>query len=334
MAKINRYNGNLVPFASSAPGTERTVFGSTAQSNEITTQYTPEFLRGWGIVGPSDHPTLQDFNAVSFTHGQILSYLHQVGVPEFNYGQEYHIGSFCSLGGKLWVSEINNNVGNTPSGSSSAWSSPLTGALIAVRSFGDSGIYTPTPGTKSVIVEVVGGGGGGGGANAAGAGQISSGGNGGGGAYGKGRFTSDFSGVQMTVGTGGTPGGIGGVGGATRFGPLISASGGMGGGAGVGFVPPGSSGGATQGGLVIVGGNIESSVGFLAPAAVAISTTTILGVLGGQSHFGPGPSGSYGNGISANTRGTGGTGALAGPSSGPFGGGTGAAGLIIVWEYS
>ena len=73
MAKIVRYNGNLVPFASASLGTERTIFGDVTQADDITSQYTPEFLRGWGIVGPSDQPTLQDFNAVSYTHGQILS---------------------------------------------------------------------------------------------------------------------------------------------------------------------------------------------------------------------------------------------------------------------
>lgn len=121
MAKIVRYNGNLVPFASSSLGTERTIFGQVTQANDITSQYTAEFLRGWGIVGPSDQPTLQDFNAVSYTHGQILSYLHQIGMPEYNAAQEYHIGSICNVAGTLYRSLTNTNVGNTPASSPAQW---------------------------------------------------------------------------------------------------------------------------------------------------------------------------------------------------------------------
>lgn len=333
MAKIVRYNGNLVPFASSSLGTERTIFGQVTQANDITSQFTPEFLRGWGIVGPSDQPTLQDFNAVSYTHGQILAYLHQVGVPEYNAAQEYHIGSFCNLSGVLYVSTANNNTGNTPSAGSSFWSSPLTGALIAVRVFTVSGTYTPTPGTKSIVVRLVGGGGGSGGANPAGAGQISAGGNGGGGAYAEGRFTSGFSGLAITIGPGGALGGVGGAGGATSLGSLISASGGSGGGAGTAFTPPGSSGGASAGGISITGGNIESSTGFVAQAITAISTTTILNVAGAQSKFGPGPTGGFGNGTAGVNKGAGASGALAGPSTGPFNGAIGAPGYMVIEEY-
>lgn len=121
MAKITRYNGNLVPFASASLGTERTIFGGEVQANDITSQFTPDFLRGWGIVGPSDHPELQDFNAVSYTHGQILSYLHQMGVPEYNAAQEYHVGSVTTIGVNLYVSLTNNNTGNNPSSSPTNW---------------------------------------------------------------------------------------------------------------------------------------------------------------------------------------------------------------------
>lgn len=121
MAKIVRYNGNLIPFASASLGTERTIFGEVTQADDISSQYTAEFLRGWGIVGPSDQPTLQDFNAVSYTHGQILSYLHQVGVAEYNSAQEYHIGSLANAGGTLYVSLIDSNVGNQPESSPASW---------------------------------------------------------------------------------------------------------------------------------------------------------------------------------------------------------------------
>lgn len=125
MAKIIRYNGNLVPFASASLGTERTVFGDVTQADDITSQFTPDFLRGWGIVGPSDQPTLQDFNAVSYTHGQILSYLHQAGIPEYDAAQEYFSGGVTQLSGNIYISLQNSNIGNSPDASASAWWTPL-----------------------------------------------------------------------------------------------------------------------------------------------------------------------------------------------------------------
>ena len=93
MAKIDRYNGNLKAFASDATGTERTIFGDTAQSDELDANITADLLRGWGVVGPTFNPTKQDFNGLGFTLGQLIAYLHQQGVPEWNAAQEYYEGS-------------------------------------------------------------------------------------------------------------------------------------------------------------------------------------------------------------------------------------------------
>jgi hypothetical protein len=232
------------------------------------------------------------------------------------------------------ITQVSENIAAATSGTQAMQLGQATGRLINVQIFTSTSTYTPTAGTTSVVVEAVGGGGGGGGANAAGAGQISAGGHGGGGAYAKGRFTSAFSGVTVTIGAGGAAGGTGGTGGTTSFGALLVVTGGAGGGAGVGFTPPGSSGGTSAGGTVSAGGDIESSSGFVAQATVAVTTTTIFNVVGAQSHFGPGPIGGFGNGTAAANFGTGGTGALAGPSTGPFNGATGKNGVVIVWEYS
>lgn len=121
MAKITRYNGNLAAFASGATGTNRTIFGEITQSDDLTDQVTADFLLGWQIVGPSDQPTLQDFNAMGYTHGQLLAYLHQVGLPEYNATQEYHTDSMANEGGVIYVSLVDNNIGNTPSSSPAQW---------------------------------------------------------------------------------------------------------------------------------------------------------------------------------------------------------------------
>lgn len=121
MTKIVRYGGNLQAFASAAPGTERTIFGDVAQANDLTSQINADFLRGWGIVGPSDQPALEDFNAVAYTLSQILAYLHQMGVAEYNSSQEYHAGSVTQLNGEIFVSLQNTNTGNDPASAPLFW---------------------------------------------------------------------------------------------------------------------------------------------------------------------------------------------------------------------
>jgi len=93
MAKIDRYNGNMAAFAADALSTERTIFGDTAQSNTLDANITADFLRGWGLVGVNENPTKQDFNGLAFTLGQLISYLHQRGIAEWNTAQEYFDGS-------------------------------------------------------------------------------------------------------------------------------------------------------------------------------------------------------------------------------------------------
>ena len=93
MAKIERYNGNLKAFGSESTGTERTIFGDTAQSNTLDGNITSDLFRGWGIIGPEFNPTKQDFNGIGFTLGQLIAYLHQQGIPEWNTSQEYYRGS-------------------------------------------------------------------------------------------------------------------------------------------------------------------------------------------------------------------------------------------------
>lgn len=121
MPKIVRYDGNLKAFASEQLTNERTLFGEVAIANDLTSQITAQFLRGWGIIGPSDQPSLQDFNAAMYTHGQLLAYLHQMGVAEYNSAQEYFVGSLTQIGGALYISLANANIGNSPSTSPAQW---------------------------------------------------------------------------------------------------------------------------------------------------------------------------------------------------------------------
>ena len=113
-AKITRYAGDLKAFGINATGTNRTVFGDVAQSDTLDDNVNTDYRTGWEIVGASEVPTKQDFNALGFTLGQLIAYLHQVGVPEWDSLQEYHEGSFASVSGVLYVSQSNANIGNDP----------------------------------------------------------------------------------------------------------------------------------------------------------------------------------------------------------------------------
>lgn len=132
MAKITRFNGNLLAFGINATGTNRTIFGDVTQSDALDDNLNTDYFLGWEIVGVNENPTREDFNALGFTHGQILAYLHQMGVPEWNTSQEYHIGSFASVAGVLYESQTNSNVGNDPTADSATNWLPLKDNRITV----------------------------------------------------------------------------------------------------------------------------------------------------------------------------------------------------------
>lgn len=225
--------------------------------------------------------------------------------------------------------------------------SQLGGKLLNVQTFTTNGTYTPTPGTRSIIVEAVGGGGGGAGCPSQTAAQnvfcFSSGGTGGN--YIRARFTSGFyGGPAVTVGTAGTAGAntAGGNGGNTSFGSLITVGGGVGsvigtqvGAASLPYFNTNNSVGGTS--TTLSGGTlIFKSAGGIA-GTVVYGSGGAVGSAGGASYFGPGaafPSYSV-NGIPGVSPGSGGSGcelAYAGTSA-ACSGGAGGTGIVIVYEF-
>lgn len=317
MAKIDRYDGNLQAPASAALGTERTLFGSASQSDDLTDQFNADLLRGWGIVGPSDQPTLQDFNAMGFTLGQIHAYLHQMGVAEWNVAQEYHLGSIANVAGVLYVSLVNTNVGNIPSSSPSQWFSLTQGGLVAFTSAGVTNWTVPLAMQLGLVkpkVSVVGAGGG------ASRGSASVTGNAGAG----GGFTSgviDLTGVAsvtVTVGAAGVGKDVSGAGNGTNggnssFGAYLSATGGLGGINGGTRVAGGSGTGGTintDGEYGCTGAaNGKGGNSALAPGGSAgdISATSFFS---GRAGSFPGGGGGGGNPFSTPGQGAGGNGAV------------------------
>jgi Collagen triple helix repeat (20 copies) len=210
---------------------------------------------------------------------------------------------------------------------------------IVVYSTG-SGTYTPSSGTKAIHVKMVGGGGAGGSASFACTGSYHAGSGGGAGGYCEGLITSLASSYSYAVGAGGTTYSgttcatnaaplYGGSGGTTTFG-TFTANGGAGGANSVnGYGLPGGSGGTASGGSI----NLTGSSGFY-----AVASTSMEAGEGGGSVFGDGAPAGRGfngnlSGINAVSPGSGGSGALGWSGSTWYRGGSGAAGIIIIYEY-
>lgn len=209
---------------------------------------------------------------------------------------------------------------------------------IQVFSTSGSGTYTPTAGTKSILVKLWGAGGGGGQAsysNCAGFNQ--SGGGGGSGGYSEGFISSVAASYSYTVGAGGTgtysgtgcPTGAN-AGGATTFGGVFTANGGGGGNAGNSSTQVGGSGGTASGGYWNVtgqaGGTSTSSAGGAGGSITALSPIPVVfaGVAGPTTSNAAGNAGVLIGGGGSGCRSAG---------TGSCSGGTGSNGYIIIYEY-
>lgn len=211
------------------------------------------------------------------------------------------------------------------------------GRLIGVRVITSSGTYTPSAGTKSIVVEVQGAGGGGAGAGTTSSSAIAIGSGGSAGAYAKSLITNLSAAYAVVVGLGGS-GGNGSAnglnGGASSFGSLITANGGFGGGFSNG-VPPAlnnSTGTATAS-----GGNLINITGSSPVIAMALSLGVCIAGGGGNSMLGNGGGahGTAGGGSPASGYGAGGGGANAYQSNSIiYRGADGGNGAIFVWEFS
>lgn len=218
--------------------------------------------------------------------------------------------------------------------------------VITITATG-GGTYTATPGTKAILVQLVGGGGGGGGVASPGSTTSNIGGGGGGGAFAQKYLSTAFSPCTYSVGAGGAGGpagnNAGSNGGDTTFTTptpvTITAGGGQGNGRNGNFTPPflyayGIKGGSATGGDINEDGG-TGSVPF------CLNTANNSGGSGGPSHFSTGtPTNSMGgaNSSQAGTAGSGygggGSGAVANGSGIARAGGQGSDGLIVIYEFS
>nr|WP_225903526.1 phage tail protein [Enterobacter oligotrophicus] len=212
------------------------------------------------------------------------------------------------------------------------------GALLGCKKITSSGTYKASPGTKMVIVELLGGGGAGGGSAASASGKQAFGGGGGAGAYLKTMLTEGFDNVFVTIGAGGTgvTGAEGGNGGDTKFGDNVVAGGGKGG--SPMMTQGGGLGGGEGKGGVAYGANIIASTGHAGWSGMAFDVTYAVSGRGAESVLFPGGQASgtqtVNNGYDALEYGCGGGGACSRSTATAFKGGTGSQGIAIIWEYA
>ena len=214
-----------------------------------------------------------------------------------------------------------------------------SGRLIKCQVFKSSGTYVPTQGTKFIIVEIVGGGGAGGGCQVGYPNNAACGGGGMSGEYVKARVDNPAV-TTVTIGYGGigVSASVGAPGGTTSFGNTIIAKGGLGGnvlaeGTTPGVVGP--YGAYTEPGFT--GANIIGSGSGYSSPGVRFSGSLAIGGPGGDSIIGAwaGSQAIVGEGINANGHGGGGGGACVyGGATQQRAGGSGMAGIAIIWEYA
>ncbi|MEK8832377.1 phage tail protein [Escherichia coli] len=222
-------------------------------------------------------------------------------------------------------------------------SAGFVGRLIGPpKIFTSSGTYTPTPGTKKILIEVQGAGGGGGGAGSTSATSYSAGGNGTGGGYAMSLLdvaADKITSVPVTVGAGGLGGNGaptgGNAGGSSKFGSFITA----GGGNGSLTVAPRDTAFTITGtyGGIATGGNIINRRGDGSDSVICIGGMIVIG-RAGSSKFGAGGHG-YANwnvsGKNGDGYGSGGSGATSNNSPDVYySGGNGTDGIVIVWELA
>lgn len=331
----------------------KTPFAATGDKEVLATADQPDgkvsLSAGWtpDYELPSDNPNYRPVGRAEMNGviNEVTEALGGVQLHGFATWQDidggWPSGAHVLSGDTVYRSDVNNNTTNPGTGGA-GWSQPFAGRLLNVQVFPTAGTftYTPTSGTRSIVVEVQGAGGAGGGSQATGASTVSTCPGGNAGAYGKSRIVTGFASVSVMVGAPGSGvlGASGGSGGASSFGALVSAPGGQGGQSyTAGAAPVFCINNSAQ--TSATGGNIVNASGGRGQPSAATSVTFGGSGEGGASVYGSGGRGigvvaTPTNGVAGVAPGSGGSGGGGGAGAGATTGGTGAPGIVIVWEYA
>lgn len=142
MARLARYAQTV--FASNATSNQIAQYGSlvattpTLYSGATITpaivQGLSQFASGWFGAAISTtlgySPTMEDRNALDYLWSYQAAYVLQLGIPEWDAGTTYYIGSIAQNGvGTLYNSKINTNLNNALSNGTD-WSAPFFAGVI------------------------------------------------------------------------------------------------------------------------------------------------------------------------------------------------------------
>src|SRR6185312_5101494 len=119
MSKIARKT--MLQFGSNAGTNQIAQFGSFAAGtpqfsiDPAVIQGLSNYLTGmFGAVMGSESPAIEDHNALFYLYAYQLCYLMQAGVPEWDSGTTYYIGSVVQKAGVIYTSLVDTNLNHDP----------------------------------------------------------------------------------------------------------------------------------------------------------------------------------------------------------------------------
>lgn len=100
------------------------------------------WIDGWfnAVIG-SNSPAIEDMNAFCYVVAYQIAYNMQAGVPEYDTGTTYYIGSIVQSAGFLFVSLTNTNLGNALT-STANWAFLSQNGLITPNSVPQTAVVT------------------------------------------------------------------------------------------------------------------------------------------------------------------------------------------------
>ena len=123
MTKLDRLTAKV--FADNAPADEIGQFGSALSGTKVLTsdvatiQALPAYTSGWGsaVISNRNYPTMQEFNGLLKVMSYQSAYTLQQGIPEYDSGTIYYIGSIVKSldadnNAVLYQSVADNNINN------------------------------------------------------------------------------------------------------------------------------------------------------------------------------------------------------------------------------
>ena len=134
MSKLTRQT--MKWFGSTAGGSDIGIFGSLAAASPTYSKVisTIQSLAAWGSgwvaeTIATNRPALEDMNAVCYVLSYGVSYLHEMGIPEWDSGTVYYQNSYCQVDGVIYYSLQDDNMGYSPIMNPTYWTTGVKGLI-------------------------------------------------------------------------------------------------------------------------------------------------------------------------------------------------------------